>query len=333
MHMFSCFQAGQRQSKRMGSQHYSLRWNNHQNHILNAFDTLLQSETLVDVTLVCEETSVRAHKVVLSACRYDEPFQTSFIFTFSVRDLHQHISSLIHGFVLFSHIWYFTWFSLRSCWQVGTFKNFIYCFFSPYFQRIFSENPCKHPIIVLKDLRGWEVQAIVDFMYKGEISVVHDQLQNLIKAAESLQVHWDSAIVARVTNLWPQWITNKLHLQVRGLTQTEQFSTEKDTCGFQSNPFTPSPSLSMYRGPGRPFSAPIDKEPLPLSPYSPSSFETNPLKMASVPHMPHIPFTENSPNADQRQREGDGREKDRGSPIPRRKQVGNRKQFQPRCLM
>ncbi|KAK6629928.1 hypothetical protein RUM43_003749 [Polyplax serrata] len=226
--------AGQRQSKRMGSQHYSLRWNNHQNHILNAFDTLLQSETLVDVTLVCEETSVRAHKVVLSAC-------------------------------------------------------------SPYFQRIFSENPCKHPIIVLKDLRGWEVQAIVDFMYKGEISVVHDQLQNLIKAAESLQV--------------------------RGLTQTEQFSTEKDTCGFQSNPFTPSPSLSMYRGPGRPFSAPIDKEPLPLSPYSPSSFETNPLKMASVPHMPHIPFTENSPIADQRHREGDGREKDRGSPIPRRKQA------------
>ncbi|KAK6626484.1 hypothetical protein RUM44_008957 [Polyplax serrata] len=222
----------------MGSQHYSLRWNNHQNHILNAFDTLLQSETLVDVTLVCEETSVRAHKVVLSAC-------------------------------------------------------------SPYFQRIFSENPCKHPIIVLKDLRGWEVQAIVDFMYKGEISVVHDQLQNLIKAAESLQV--------------------------RGLTQTEQFSTEKDTCGFQSNPFTPSPSLSMYRGPGRPFSAPIDKEPLPLSPYSPSSFETNPLKMASVPHMPHIPFTENSPNADQRQREGDGREKDRGSPIPRRKQAAHPK--------
>jgi hypothetical protein len=61
-------------------------------------------------------------------------------------------------------------------------------FFSPYFQRIFSENPCKHPVIVLKDLRGWEVQAIVDFMYKGEISVVQEQLSSLIKAAESLQV-------------------------------------------------------------------------------------------------------------------------------------------------
>ncbi|XP_071439054.1 protein jim lovell-like [Hetaerina americana] len=111
----------------MATQHYSLRWNNHQTHVLHAFDTLLQNETLVDVTLVCEETRVRAHKVVLSAC-------------------------------------------------------------SPFFQRIFSENPCKHPVIILKDLRRWEVQGIVDFMYKGEISVAQEHLTSLIKAAESLQV-------------------------------------------------------------------------------------------------------------------------------------------------
>ncbi len=52
-----------------GPQHYSLRWNNHQSHVLNAFDSLLQNESLVDCTLVCEDTSIRAHKVVLSACR------------------------------------------------------------------------------------------------------------------------------------------------------------------------------------------------------------------------------------------------------------------------
>ena len=51
------------------AQHYSLRWNNHQSHVLNAFDALLQNESLVDCTLVCEDTSIRAHKVVLSACR------------------------------------------------------------------------------------------------------------------------------------------------------------------------------------------------------------------------------------------------------------------------
>ena len=51
------------------AQHYSLRWNNHQSHVLNAFDALLQNESLVDCTLVCEDTSIKAHKVVLSACR------------------------------------------------------------------------------------------------------------------------------------------------------------------------------------------------------------------------------------------------------------------------
>ncbi len=59
---------------------------------------------------------------------------------------------------------------------------------SPYFQKIFIDNPCKHPIIVLKDVRGWEVQCIVDFMYKGETSVPETQLTGLIKAAESLKV-------------------------------------------------------------------------------------------------------------------------------------------------
>lgn len=43
-------------------------------------------------------------------------------------------------------------------------------------------------MIVLNDLKPWEIQAIVDFMYKGEISVDHEQLASLMSAAESLQV-------------------------------------------------------------------------------------------------------------------------------------------------
>ena len=59
---------------------------------------------------------------------------------------------------------------------------------SPYFQKIFTDNPGKHPIIVLKDVRCWEMQCILDFMYKGETSVPEPQLTSLIKAAESLKV-------------------------------------------------------------------------------------------------------------------------------------------------
>lgn len=41
---------------------------------------------------------------------------------------------------------------------------------------------------MLKDFRGWIVQAIVNFMYRGEISVPQEKLQQLIQAGESLQV-------------------------------------------------------------------------------------------------------------------------------------------------
>ncbi|XP_070505106.1 protein jim lovell isoform X2 [Chironomus tepperi] len=108
-------------------ENYSLRWNNHQSHILESFDALLQQNSLVDVTLVCADRSLRAHKVVLSAC-------------------------------------------------------------SPFFERVFKDTPCKHPVIVLKDFKGWLVQAIVDFMYRGEISVPQERLSQLIQAGESLQV-------------------------------------------------------------------------------------------------------------------------------------------------
>ena len=60
---------------------------------------------------------------------------------------------------------------------------------SPYFQKIFTDNPGKHPIIVLKDVRCWEMQCILDFMYKGETSVPEPQLTSLIKAAESLALN------------------------------------------------------------------------------------------------------------------------------------------------
>lgn len=214
----------------MSQSHYSLRWNNHQSHILSAFDALLQAETLVDVTLVCAETSVRAHKVVLSAC-------------------------------------------------------------SPFFQRIFSENPCKHPVIVLKDFHGWEVQAIVDFMYKGEISVGQEQLPSLIKAAESLQV--------------------------RGLAHQEQLGVEKETTNQTPTPSTsPNDYFGRFPTPGTTVRT-VGERNSPFSPLSGPNYEP-PLKL---PHMTHPSFTENLLPS----------RHECSSPIPRRKQARPRRRSGELC--
>ncbi|XP_046397737.1 protein tramtrack, beta isoform-like isoform X3 [Ischnura elegans] len=52
----------------MDVQQFCLRWNNHQPNFVSVFTNLLNSESLVDVTLAAEGRQLRAHRVVLSAC-------------------------------------------------------------------------------------------------------------------------------------------------------------------------------------------------------------------------------------------------------------------------
>ncbi|XP_023237536.1 protein tramtrack, beta isoform-like isoform X1 [Centruroides sculpturatus] len=111
----------------MGTEQFCLKWNNHHSNMLTVFEQLLSNEALVDVTLACEGLSMKAHKMVLSAC-------------------------------------------------------------SPFFQNLFLENPCKHPIVILKDMKYRDLKAIVDFMYRGEVNVSEDQLTALLKTAETLKV-------------------------------------------------------------------------------------------------------------------------------------------------
>ncbi|XP_064073401.1 zinc finger and BTB domain-containing protein 17 isoform X2 [Vanessa tameamea] len=49
-------------------QQFCLRWNNHQSTLVSVFDTLLEKGIHVDCTLAAEGQTLRAHKVVLSAC-------------------------------------------------------------------------------------------------------------------------------------------------------------------------------------------------------------------------------------------------------------------------
>jgi len=118
-------------------QQYCLRWNQHRNNLLGAFDQLLQAEALTDVTLSCGGASIKCHRIILAAC-------------------------------------------------------------SGYFQSLFVEsNVCgggssmgvqQHPIIVFKDIGLSELRAILEFIYRGEVSVAQEQVGALLKAAESLKV-------------------------------------------------------------------------------------------------------------------------------------------------
>lgn len=52
----------------------------------------------------------------------------------------------------------------------------------------FQENPSKHPIIILKDVPFSHLQAILEYMYAGEVNVSQADLPAFLKTAERLKV-------------------------------------------------------------------------------------------------------------------------------------------------
>ncbi|XP_069170258.1 zinc finger and BTB domain-containing protein 17 isoform X4 [Procambarus clarkii] len=59
---------------------------------------------------------------------------------------------------------------------------------SDYFLKMFERTPCKHPIIVVKDVECKDIEALLSYMYAGVVSVAQNDLTQLIKAAELLQI-------------------------------------------------------------------------------------------------------------------------------------------------
>ncbi|GBP10451.1 Protein bric-a-brac 2 [Eumeta japonica] len=106
---------------------FHLKWNNHLQNLSQLFTTIYSSSALADVTLACRDGTLKAHKLVLSAC-------------------------------------------------------------SPYFEQIFKDNPCQHPVVILKGIPFAEINLLVEFMYKGSVDVQELDLQSLMHTASELEI-------------------------------------------------------------------------------------------------------------------------------------------------
>lgn len=75
---------------------------------------------------------------------------------------------------------------------------------SSYFQSLFVTLPCQHPMIILKDVKFSELKDILEYIYRGEVNVQQDQLKNLLKIAQMLQikglVEYDDSIGERFSH-------------------------------------------------------------------------------------------------------------------------------------
>ena len=51
-----------------------------------------------------------------------------------------------------------------------------------------QENPCKHPVIILRDSSYDDIEGLVRYVYRGEVDVQPEQLQSFLRTAELLQI-------------------------------------------------------------------------------------------------------------------------------------------------
>ncbi|XP_014360072.2 protein bric-a-brac 2 [Papilio machaon] len=59
---------------------------------------------------------------------------------------------------------------------------------SNYFKQIFKENPCQHPVIIFRNVKFEDLNAIINFMYHGEVNIFQEQLESFLITAELLEV-------------------------------------------------------------------------------------------------------------------------------------------------
>ena len=65
--------------------------------------------------------------------------------------------------------------------QLYSVHKFVLSMCSEYFQNILDKVDCKNPVIILKDIKKVDIESLLNYMYNGEVKVVHGDLENLIK--------------------------------------------------------------------------------------------------------------------------------------------------------
>ncbi|KAF5290931.1 hypothetical protein FQA39_LY14537 [Lamprigera yunnana] len=59
---------------------------------------------------------------------------------------------------------------------------------SAYFYDLFRDNPCQHPIVILRDVKFQNLVNVVKFMYVGEVNLPAEDLDDFVKTAKAFQI-------------------------------------------------------------------------------------------------------------------------------------------------
>ncbi|CAK1604224.1 unnamed protein product [Parnassius mnemosyne] len=85
---------------------------------------------------------------------------------------------------------------------------------SPYFRNVFKENPCQHPVIILKDVSADDIVSLLSYMYQGEVFIEESKLSSFLHTAALLQVKGLTGVTHQNENFSSPRTTTKLYTQL-----------------------------------------------------------------------------------------------------------------------
>lgn len=61
-----------------------------------------------------------------------------------------------------------------------------------------QENPCRHPVIILKDVLADDIVSLLSYMYQGEVFIEESKLSSFLHTAALLQVKGLTGVTQQV---------------------------------------------------------------------------------------------------------------------------------------
>lgn len=103
---------------------------------------------------------------------------------------------------------------------------------SSYFQTILQDVPMDHCTILFPGVQGFEMQALLDYMYTGEVNVTESQIPRIIQIAEQLEVKG----LYDMTDLKDRFDKNKIDAPTYPGSLQSRINSNKLTNNQQSSP-------------------------------------------------------------------------------------------------
>lgn len=123
--------------------------------------------------------------------------------------------------------------------------------FSPYFRAIFEsqpfvDTPWTYPVVVMKDYGFLEVKAIIEFVYRGEVSVPRDRLASVLATARALEVSGLADLKAENFGVVAQGVNGTNESSNSSLPPVN--GNNGFSCAGGGGSLTPSPALPVSGG-------------------------------------------------------------------------------------